>query len=115
MTFNVSHKGFTEDWSALKPDRPKFKDMFKGTFVNLGTFQLVTSSHLVYWLHSGTEIPSDKFMFKMCTHDDVNTTFMHPDNCLLPLCSMITEEHMCHPVMLNHNNEPNLLVTQTKQ
>ena len=41
---------------------------------------------------------------------DGKTTFKYPDNRLLPLHSTITEERMCEPDMLDHDNEACLLV-----
>ena len=38
IAFNVGPKGFTEDWGAFELDSPKFKDVFRGNFVDLGVF-----------------------------------------------------------------------------
>ncbi|KAL5531494.1 hypothetical protein ACEPAG_4371 [Sanghuangporus baumii] len=93
IAFNVGPKGFTEDWGAFELDGPKFKDAFKGNFIDLGT-----------------EIPSDQFTLKMYPRDDGKTTFKYPDDRLLPLRDLITEERMREPDMLDHDNEACLLV-----
>jgi hypothetical protein len=46
----------------------------------------------------------------MYPRDDGKTTFKYPDDRLLPLCDMITEECMREPDMLDHDNEACLLV-----
>lgn len=57
-----------------------------------------------------TEIPSDQFTLKMYPRNDGKTTFQYPDDRLLPLRKMITEERMREPDMLDHGNETCLLV-----
>ncbi|KAH8119558.1 hypothetical protein DFH11DRAFT_1838878 [Phellopilus nigrolimitatus] len=96
VTFHVGLEGFTEDWGAFELDGPKFKDAFKGNYIDLGT-----------------EIPSDKFTLKMYPRDDGKTTFKYPPNRLLPLRGMITEELMRRPDMLDHDNEACLLVIKS--
>ncbi|KAI0311475.1 hypothetical protein OF83DRAFT_1068738 [Amylostereum chailletii] len=93
IAFNVGPEGFTEDWGAFELDGSKFKDAFKGNFVDLGT-----------------EIPPDRFTVKMFPRDDGKATFKYPGDRLLPLRDMITEERMRAPDMLDHNNEACLLV-----
>ncbi|KAG9086926.1 hypothetical protein FRC06_002815 [Ceratobasidium sp. 370] len=83
VAFNVGPEGFTEDWGAFELDGPKFKDAFKGNFIDLGT-----------------EIESDSFTMKMYPRDDR----------LLPLRDMITEELIREPDMLGQDNEACLLV-----
>ncbi|KZP24103.1 hypothetical protein FIBSPDRAFT_951412 [Athelia psychrophila] len=79
----------------------KFKNMFVGNFVDLGT-----------------KIPSDKFTLMMYPHEDSPTTFKYPGGCLLPLRGMISEQLMhtpdiMHtPNMLDHNNNTCLLVSK---
>lgn len=46
----------------------------------------------------------------MYPRDDGKMRFKYPDDRLLPLRNMITEERMCKPDMLDHNNEACLLV-----
>ncbi|KAF8260461.1 hypothetical protein EI94DRAFT_1610857 [Lactarius quietus] len=96
VAFHVGPKGFTEDWGAFQLDGPKFKDAFKGNYIDLGT-----------------EIPSDKFTLKMYPRDDGKTTFNYPPNRLLPLRDMITEELMRRPDMLDHDNEACLFVIKS--
>ncbi|KAH8108684.1 hypothetical protein DFH11DRAFT_1862160 [Phellopilus nigrolimitatus] len=93
IAFNVGPEGFTEDWGVFELDGPKFKDAFKGNFIDLGT-----------------EIPPDQFTLKMYPRDDGKTSFKYPGNRLLQLRDMITEERMRDPDMLDHNNEACLLV-----
>jgi hypothetical protein len=42
IAFNVGLEGFTEDWSAFELDGPKFKDAFKGNFIDLGAFRFIS-------------------------------------------------------------------------
>jgi hypothetical protein len=37
--------------------------------------------------------------------DDGKATFKYPVDCLLPLRDMTTEERMCEPDMLDHDNK----------
>ena len=46
LTFNVGPEGFTEDWGAFELDGSKFKDAFKGNFINLGTFRFSLPGYL---------------------------------------------------------------------
>ena len=39
LTFNVGPEGFTEDWGVFELDGSKFKDTFKGNFIDLGMFR----------------------------------------------------------------------------
>ncbi|KAG8729944.1 hypothetical protein FRC10_003284 [Ceratobasidium sp. 414] len=93
IAFNVVPGGFTEDWGAFELDGSKFKDAFKGNFIDLGT-----------------EIPPDRFTLNMYPRDDGQANFKYPHDRLLPLCDIITEERMREPDMLDHNNEACLLV-----
>lgn len=93
IAFNVGPEGFTEDWGAFELDSCTFREAFKGNFINLGT-----------------EIPSDHFTLRMYPRNDGKATFRYPDDRLLPLHSMITEELMREPDMLDHDNEACLLV-----
>ncbi|KIJ12527.1 hypothetical protein PAXINDRAFT_163883 [Paxillus involutus ATCC 200175] len=93
VAFNVGPERFTENWGAFELDGPKFRDASKGNFIDLGT-----------------EIPPDLFTLKMYPRDDGTTTFKYPDDRLLPLRDMITEERMREPDMLDHDNEACLLV-----
>ena len=43
IAFNVGPEGFTEDWGAFELDGPKFKDAFKGNFIDLGVFRFISS------------------------------------------------------------------------
>lgn len=38
----VSLESFTEDWSSFELDGPKFKDAFKGNFIDLGAFRFIS-------------------------------------------------------------------------
>ncbi|KAJ7925974.1 hypothetical protein B0H13DRAFT_2654136 [Mycena leptocephala] len=93
IAFNVGPEGFADDWGAFELDGLKFKDAFKGNFIDLGT-----------------EITPDQFTWKMYPRDDGKATFKYPDDRLLPLRDMITEERMREPDMLDHDNEACLLV-----
>jgi len=42
IAFNVGPDGFTEDWGAFELDGPKFKDAFKGNFIDLGAFRFIS-------------------------------------------------------------------------
>jgi hypothetical protein len=42
IAFNVGPGGFTEDWGAFELDGPKFKDAFKGNFIDLGVFRFIS-------------------------------------------------------------------------
>ncbi|KAG9079402.1 hypothetical protein FRC06_007752, partial [Ceratobasidium sp. 370] len=84
VAFNVGPEGFTEDWGAFELDGPKFKDGSRATSLILVR----------------TEIESDNFTMKMYPCDDGQTTFKYPDDRLLPLRDMITEELMREPDML---------------
>jgi hypothetical protein len=112
MAFNVGPEGFTEDWGAFELDGEKFRDAFQGNSIDLGTFPIyLTPGRLSNsYTHSGTEIPADQFTRKMYPRDDGPTTFKYPADRLLPLRDMITEERMRRPDMLDHDNEPCLLV-----
>ncbi|GBE77290.1 hypothetical protein SCP_0101630 [Sparassis crispa] len=93
IAFNVGPEGFTEDWGAFELDGPKFKEAFKGNFIDLGT-----------------EISPGHFTLKMYPRDDGKATFEYPYDRLLPLRDMITEERMREPDMLDHDNEACLFV-----
>jgi hypothetical protein len=43
IAFNVGPEGFTEDWGAFELDGLKFKDAFKGNFIDLGVFRFISS------------------------------------------------------------------------
>ncbi|KAI5796327.1 hypothetical protein DFH27DRAFT_112451 [Peziza echinospora] len=93
LTFDAAPRGFTADWGVFELDGPKFKDAFRGNFIDLGT-----------------EIPSDKFTLMMYPREDGPTTFKYPDRRLLRLHGMISEELMRAPDMLDHNDDMCLLV-----
>jgi hypothetical protein len=61
-------------------------------------------------LYPGTEIPSDQFTLKIYPRNDGHTTFKYPDDRLLPLRDMITEELMRNPDMPDYDNEACLLL-----
>ncbi|KAI0927764.1 hypothetical protein AcW1_005200 [Taiwanofungus camphoratus] len=96
LAFNVGPDGFTEDWGAFEIDGPKFAKGFKGNVMDLGT-----------------EIPSDVFTLKMYPRDDGLTTFKYPSDRLLPLRDMISQELMRRPDMLDHDNEPCVIVIKS--
>ncbi|KAI0760742.1 hypothetical protein C8Q74DRAFT_251673 [Fomes fomentarius] len=93
LTLGAATGGFTADWGAFELDRSQFKDAFRGNFMDLGT-----------------EIPSDKFTLMMYPREDGPTTFKYPDDRLLRLHDTISKELMIEPDMLDHNNDPCLLV-----
>ncbi|KJA21087.1 hypothetical protein HYPSUDRAFT_203275 [Hypholoma sublateritium FD-334 SS-4] len=93
LAFNVGPEGFTEDWGAFELDGSRFKDAFKGNFIDLGT-----------------EIPPDQFTVNMYPRDDGPPTFKYPSDRLLELRDMITEERMRNPDMLDHDKETCLFV-----
>ena len=41
ISYNAGPGGFTEDWGAFELDGPKFKDAFRGNFIDLGAFQFI--------------------------------------------------------------------------
>ncbi|KAH8119367.1 hypothetical protein DFH11DRAFT_1686263 [Phellopilus nigrolimitatus] len=96
VAFNVGTEGFTEDWGAFEIDGPKFAKAFKGNVLDLGT-----------------AIPPDEFTLKMYPRDDGPTTFKYPSDRLLPLRGMISQELMRRPDMLDHDNEPCLIVIKS--
>ena len=59
------------------------------------------------------ETPFDKFTQKMYRRYDGRPTFKYPDDRLLPLRDIISEELMRHPDMLNRDDEPCLLVIKS--
>ncbi|KAJ7077374.1 hypothetical protein B0H15DRAFT_861665 [Mycena belliarum] len=93
LTLEAAPGGFTADWGAFELDGSKFKDAFRGNFIDLGT-----------------EIPSDKFTLMMYPREDGPTTFKYPDDRLLHLHGIISEQLMRAPDMLDHNNDACLLV-----
>ncbi|KAG8988593.1 hypothetical protein FRB94_000575 [Tulasnella sp. JGI-2019a] len=95
LTLNVGSEGFTEDWGAFQLDGSKFEGAFQGNFMDLGR-----------------EIPPGKFVTKMYPRDDRPTTFKYPSDRLLEIRSIITEERMRNPDMVDHDNEACLLVTK---
>ncbi|KAF8165138.1 hypothetical protein B0H34DRAFT_780108 [Crassisporium funariophilum] len=95
LTLDVGSEGFTEDWGAFQLDGPKFEGAFQGNFMDLGR-----------------EIPPGKFVATMYPHDDGPTTFKYPSDRLFEIRGIITEEHMCNPDMVDHDNEACLLVTK---
>ncbi|KXN93289.1 hypothetical protein AN958_00213, partial [Leucoagaricus sp. SymC.cos] len=92
IAFNVQPGGFTKDWAAIELDGPKFKE-YSGPSIDLGT-----------------QIAADEFTLKMYPRDDGRKSFKYPTNRLLCLHDMISEELMHAPDMLDHDNEPCLLV-----
>ena len=42
IAFNVGPDGFTGDWGTFELDGPKFKDAFKGNFIDLGAFRFIS-------------------------------------------------------------------------
>jgi hypothetical protein len=47
LAFNVGPEGFTEDWGAFELDGSRFKDAFRGNFIDLGTFRFSLPGNLV--------------------------------------------------------------------
>ncbi|KAG8993344.1 hypothetical protein FRB90_000723 [Tulasnella sp. 427] len=95
VAFNVQPGGFTSDWAAIELDGPKFKN-YKGCFIDLET-----------------KMKRDEFTLKMYPRDDGRPSFKYPDRRLLPLRDMISEELMRAPDMLDHDNEPCLIVIKS--
>ncbi|KAI0027327.1 hypothetical protein K488DRAFT_61930, partial [Vararia minispora EC-137] len=94
IAFDVGPEGFIEDWGTLELDGPKFKDAFKGNFVDLGAFQSGSFS----LMHS-------------CDND--KPTFKYPNSRLLFL-DIITEGRMRDLDVLDHDNEACLLVIKKR-
>lgn len=93
ITLGVGAEGFTEDYAVVELDSSKIKDAFKGNVIDLGT-----------------KIPEDEFTLKMCPQFGTASSFKYPDDRLLPLQDLISEDLMRKPDMLDHNGESCLLV-----
>jgi hypothetical protein len=55
----------------------------------------------------------EKFTRKCFPRDDANWSFKYPNNRLLPLMGIITDQQMRHPDMFDVNHEPCLLVVKS--
>lgn len=42
LASNAGRKGFTEDWGVFELDGDKFRDAFRGNFIDLGVFQVIS-------------------------------------------------------------------------
>jgi hypothetical protein len=73
-------------------------------------FDLSHQGRLAYLLYPGTKIPEDKFTLKMYPRTDTALNFEYPDDHLLPLWDLISEDSMRKPDMLNRDGESCLLV-----
>jgi hypothetical protein len=73
-------------------------------------FDLSHQGRLAYLLYPGTKIPEDKFTLKMCPRIDAAPSFEYPDDRLLPLQGLISEDSMRKPDILDHDGESCLLV-----
>ena len=58
----------------------------------------------------GAKIPPDEFTLKMDHRIGADPTFKYPDDRLLRLRDLISEDLMCNPDMLDHDGESCLLV-----
>ncbi|KAI0032653.1 hypothetical protein K488DRAFT_49424 [Vararia minispora EC-137] len=95
VAFNVQPGGFTSDWAVIELDGSRFKN-YKGSFIGLET-----------------KIGRDDFTLKMYPRDDGRPSFKYPAGRLLPIRGMISEELMRAPDMLDHDNEPCLIVIKS--
>jgi hypothetical protein len=56
VSFNVGRSVFTEDWGAFELDDSKFKDAFRGNFIDFGALRfimLLAPGHLTIGLRDG--------------------------------------------------------------
>ncbi|KAH8992943.1 hypothetical protein EDB92DRAFT_1985916 [Lactarius akahatsu] len=93
ITLGAGTEGFTEDYAVVELDRSKFKDAFEGNVIDLGT-----------------EISEDDFTRKMHPRLDAAPSFKYPEDRLLRLRGVISENVMHKPDMLDRDGEPCLLV-----
>ncbi|KAI1788973.1 hypothetical protein LXA43DRAFT_1096856, partial [Ganoderma leucocontextum] len=93
ITPGAGTEGFTEDYAVVELDSSKIEKAFKGNVIDLGT-----------------KIPPDEFTLKMYPLTDATTTFKYPDDRLLQLQGLISEDLMCNPDMLDKDAESSLLV-----
>ncbi|KAI0259708.1 hypothetical protein BC834DRAFT_833072 [Gloeopeniophorella convolvens] len=93
ITPGAGVEGFTEDYAVIKLDDSKIKDAFKGNVIDLGT-----------------KIPSDEFTQMMYARVDAASSFKYPDDRLLQLQGVISEDIMRDPDMLDRSGEKCLLV-----
>ncbi|KAH9047002.1 hypothetical protein EDB83DRAFT_2404331, partial [Lactarius deliciosus] len=93
ITLGAGAGRFTEDYAVVELDSSKFKDAFEGNVIDLGT-----------------KIPEDEFTLKMCPRFDAAPSFKYPDDRLLPLRDIISEDLMHKPDTLDHDGECRLLV-----
>ncbi|KAF8162649.1 hypothetical protein B0H34DRAFT_794449 [Crassisporium funariophilum] len=100
VAFNVGTEGFTEDWGAFEIDGPKFAKAFKGNVLDLGEFRFV--------LDLSRFRPPSLTITPRCT-----PATKYPSDRLLPLRGMISQELMRRPDMLDHDNEPCLIVIKS--
>ncbi|THH10642.1 hypothetical protein EW146_g8312 [Bondarzewia mesenterica] len=94
--FGVSEQHFTEDWGVFMVDRTKLGDGFQGNKMDLGT-----------------KMKPSEFTLKCFPRGDANWEFEYPEDRLLPLKGVITDDLMRAPDMWGSDSEPCLLVAKT--
>ncbi|KAG6334414.1 hypothetical protein ID866_4670 [Astraeus odoratus] len=100
---SVGDHRFTEDWGIFQVDRAKLGDGFQDRpLTNLN----------IYCLYLGTKLTPREFAHKCYPCGNANWKFRYPDDRLLPLTSIITDELMRTPDMRDINGDPCLLVVK---
>ncbi|KAF8799280.1 hypothetical protein BYT27DRAFT_7221909 [Phlegmacium glaucopus] len=95
VTLGAGENHFTEDWGIFQVNHTKLGDGFQGNKMDLGT-----------------KLTSDEFTVKCFPHGDANWEFEYPEDRLLPLMGIITNDLMCDPDMWDLDGEPCLLVVK---
>ncbi|KAI0801257.1 hypothetical protein C8Q74DRAFT_1214903 [Fomes fomentarius] len=90
IALNVGPEGFTEDWGASELDGDKFKDAFRGNYIDLGTDSLSSLVEFL-WMVYGPDRTNKLIL------DHPRYAYDH----LLSLSGIISEEMMCKPDMLD--------------
>ncbi|KAI0292556.1 hypothetical protein BC826DRAFT_1146247 [Russula brevipes] len=96
ISLGVGEQRFTEDWGIFQVNRAKLGDGFQGNKMDLGT-----------------KLTPDEFTVKCFPRGDANWEFEYPEDRLLPLMGVITDDLMHNPDMWDSDDEPCLLVVKT--
>ncbi|KAG7451734.1 uncharacterized protein BT62DRAFT_1030868 [Guyanagaster necrorhizus] len=96
ISLGVGEQHFTEDWGIFQINQVKLGDGFQGNKMDLGT-----------------KLTPDEFTLKCFPHGDLNWKFKYPNDHLLPLMGIITDDLMHAPDMWNSNGDPCLLVIKS--
>jgi hypothetical protein len=117
IRLGVGEERFTEDWGVFRLSRDKLGQGFQGNKIDLGAFRVSdldrSSANLsVAYPNLGTEMTPEDFTIKCFPRGDANWCFEYPEDRLLPIHGIISDELMRAPDMWDLDSEPCLLVVK---